>query len=138
MAGCNSLIDFYTKHGCIDDARLLFDGLQVKTSVTWTAIIAGYSKHGRSEVSLKLFDRMREGDVCPNKYVLSSVLSACLMLKFLEGGKQIHCYVSRRGIVMDVPMVNGLIDSYFKCHKVELGRKLFDRMVDKMLFHGPL
>jgi len=128
---CTSLIDFYTKHGSIDDARLLFDGLEVKTSFTWTTIIAGYSKQGKSEVSLKLFHQMKEGDVCPDKYVLSSVLSACSMLEFLEGGKQIHCYVSRRGIVMDASMVNGLIDFYFKCHKVELGRKLFDRMIDK-------
>jgi pentatricopeptide repeat protein len=128
---CTSLIDFYTKHGCIDDARLLFDGLEVKTTVTWTTIIAGYVKQGRSEMSLKLFDRMREGDVCPDKYVLSSVLSACSNLEFLEGGKQIHCYVLRRGIVMDDSMVNGFIDFYFKCHKVESGRKLFDRMVDK-------
>jgi pentatricopeptide repeat protein len=128
---CTSLIDFYTKHGCIDDARLLFDGLEVKTTVTWTTIIAGYVKQGRSELSLNLFDRMREGDVCPDKYVLSSVLSACSNLEFLEGGKQIHCYVLRRGIVMDDSMVNGFIDFYFKCHKVESGRKLFDRMVDK-------
>ncbi|XP_073222264.1 pentatricopeptide repeat-containing protein At4g39530 [Cicer arietinum] len=126
-----SLIDFYAKHGCISEARLLFDGLAVKTTVTWTTIIVGYSKQGKSEVSLKLFKQMREGDVCPDRYVLSSVLSACLMLMFLEGGKQIHCYVLRKGIDMDVSMVNGFIDFYFKCHKVEAGRKLFDRMVDK-------
>ncbi|CAK8578865.1 unnamed protein product [Lathyrus sativus] len=128
---CTSLIDFYAKHGCIDAARLLFDGLEVKTSFTWTTIIAGYSKQGRSEVSLKLFGQMREGDVCLDKYVLSSVLSACSVLEFLEGGKQIHCYVLRRGIVMDVSMINGFIDFYFKCHKGESGRKLFDRMLDK-------
>lgn len=126
-----SLIDFYTKHGCIDEARLLFDGLEVKNNVTWTTIIAGYSKQGRSEMSLNLFNQMREGDVCPDGYVLSSVLSACSMLEFLEGGKQIHGYVLRRGIGMDVSLVNGFIDFYFKCHKVESGRKLFDRMVDK-------
>ncbi|KAJ1412886.1 Tetratricopeptide-like helical domain superfamily [Sesbania bispinosa] len=126
-----TLIDFYAKSGYIDEARLLFDGLEVKTTVTWTTIIAGYTKQGRSEVSLKLFNQMREGDVCPDKYVLSSVLSACSMLEFLQGGKQIHGYVLRRGIDMDVSMVNGIIDFYLKCHKVETGRKLFDRMVDK-------
>ncbi|KAJ1398610.1 Translation protein SH3-like domain superfamily [Sesbania bispinosa] len=36
-----SLIDFYAKHGYIDKASLLFDGLEVKTTVTWTTIIAG-------------------------------------------------------------------------------------------------
>ncbi|KAL2342989.1 hypothetical protein Fmac_004274 [Flemingia macrophylla] len=126
-----SLIDFYTKHGCVDEGRSIFDGLEVKTTVTWTAIITGYSKHGRSEVALKLFNQMKEGDICPDRYVISSVLSACSMLEFLEGGRQIHGYVLRRGFDMDVSVVNGIIDFYLKCHKVKKGRKLFDQLVDK-------
>ncbi|KAG5136618.1 hypothetical protein JHK82_021349 [Glycine max] len=126
-----SLIDFYAKRGYVDEARLIFDGLKVKTTVTWTAIIAGYAKLGRSEVSLKLFNQMREGDVYPDRYVISSVLSACSMLEFLEGGKQIHGYVLRRGFDMDVSVVNGIIDFYLKCHKVKTGQKLFNRLVDK-------
>ncbi|KAF1875623.1 hypothetical protein Lal_00006253 [Lupinus albus] len=126
-----SLIDFYTKHGYIDEAKLLFDSLEVKTTVTWTTIIAGYSKQGRSEVSLKLFNQMKDSDVCPDRYVISSVLSACSALEFLERGKQIHGFVLRRGIDMDVSLLNGLIDFYLKCHKVKTGRILFDRMIDK-------
>nr|KYP34722.1 Pentatricopeptide repeat-containing protein At4g39530 family [Cajanus cajan] len=110
---------------------LIFDGLEVKTTVTWTAIITGYSKHERSEVALKLFNRMKEDDVCPDRYVISSVLSACSMLEFLEGGRQIHGYVLRRGFDMDVSVVNGIIDFYLKCHKVKTGRKLFDQLVAK-------
>ncbi|XP_019463554.1 PREDICTED: pentatricopeptide repeat-containing protein At4g39530 [Lupinus angustifolius] len=126
-----SLIDFYAKHGYMDEARLLFDSLEVKTTVTWTTIIAGYSKQGRSEVSLKLFNQMKDGDVCPDRYVISSVLSACSALGFLEWGKQIHGFVLRRGIDMDVSLLNGLVDFYLKCRKVKTGRILFDRLVDK-------
>lgn len=54
-----SLIGFYSKHGDIDEARLVFCGLASKSSVTWTTIIAGYIKHGRSDVSLSLFKQMR-------------------------------------------------------------------------------
>ncbi|KAK7399469.1 hypothetical protein VNO78_10652 [Psophocarpus tetragonolobus] len=126
-----SLIDFYTKHGYVDEARLIFDGLEVKTTVTWTAIIAGYSKQGRSEVSLKLFNQMRDGNVYPDRYVISSVLSACSMLEFLEGGRQIHGYVLRRSFDTDVSVVNGIIDFYLKCHKVNIGRKVFNQLLDK-------
>ncbi|XP_057752581.1 pentatricopeptide repeat-containing protein At4g39530 [Arachis stenosperma] len=126
-----SLIDFYAKHCYIEEARILFDCLEVKTMVTWNAIIAGYSKLGRSEVSLKLFNQMRECDLCPDRYVLSSVLGACSMLEFLKGGRQIHGYVLRKGIEMDVTMVNALIDFYLKCHKVKTGWKLFDCLIDK-------
>ncbi|KAI3996268.1 hypothetical protein MKX01_026736 [Papaver californicum] len=36
-----SLIDFYCKSGDIEEAKLIFDDLPVKTAVTWTTIIMG-------------------------------------------------------------------------------------------------
>lgn len=128
-----SLIDFYAKSGDIEEARLIFDGLEVKSAVTWTIVIAGYAKSGRSEVSLELFNQMRVNDILPDKYVLSAVLTACSALKFIGGGKQIHAYVLRRGREMDVSVVNVLIDLYTKCGQVQAGQKLFDKMVVKDL-----
>lgn len=128
-----SLIDFYAKSGDIEEARLIFDGLEVKSAVTWTIVIAGYAKSGRSEVSLELFNQMRVNDILPDKYVLSAVLTACSALKFIGGGKQIHAYGLRRGREMDVSVVNVLIDLYTKCGQVEAGQKLFDKMVVKDL-----
>ncbi|KAJ7956913.1 Pentatricopeptide repeat-containing protein [Quillaja saponaria] len=128
-----SLVDCYAKQGNIDEARLVFDCLAVKTNVTWTTIITGYAKNGRCELSLKLFNQMRETSLLPDKYVLCSILSACSVLEFLEGGKQIHAYVLRRGTEMDVSLINVLIDFYSKSRKVETGRRLFDQMIDKNL-----
>ena len=126
-----SLIDFYAKLGNIEEARLVFDGLLVRNSVTWTTIITGYVKAGRSEVSLQLFHQMRETNSVPDKYVVSSVLSACTMLELIEVGKQIHAYVLRMGVEMDVSVLNVFIYLYVKCGKVQAGRRLFDHMVVK-------
>lgn len=126
-----SLVDFYAKNKCMDNAKLVFDGLLVKSSVTWTTIITGYAKTGKSDVSLKLFNQMRETDVVPDKYVLSSVLSACSMLELIKGGKQIHAYVLRRGTELDVSVVNVLIDFYAKCGQLKMAKRLFDEMVIK-------
>ncbi|PIA48026.1 hypothetical protein AQUCO_01400548v1 [Aquilegia coerulea] len=123
-----SLMDFYSKNGNIEEARKIFDVLPVKTTHTWTTIIAGYSQSGKCDVSLKLFNQMSKTDVVPDGYVLSSVVSACSVLQFLEGGKQIHAYVFRNGIDKDVSVINVLIDLYCKCHTVKIGRKLFDQM----------
>ncbi|BBH05614.1 hypothetical protein Prudu_017058 [Prunus dulcis] len=128
-----SLVDFYSKNGDIEEAKLIFEGLKVKSAVTWTIMISGYAKCGRSEVSLKLFNQMRDTDVLPDKYVLSSLLTACSALKFIGGGKQIHAYVLRRGTVMDVSVVNVLVDFYAKCGEVQAGRKLFNTIVVKDL-----
>ncbi|GAV76405.1 PPR domain-containing protein/PPR_2 domain-containing protein [Cephalotus follicularis] len=123
-----SLIDYYAKNGYIDEARLVFDGLLERTAVTWTTIITGYVRNGISEVSLLLFSRMREVNAIPDRYVLSSILSACSVLKFIEGGKQIHAYVLRSVTEMDVSVVNVLLDLYMKCGRVQTARKLFDQM----------
>ncbi|KAI3942119.1 hypothetical protein MKW92_046824 [Papaver armeniacum] len=123
-----SLIDFYCKNGDIEEAKLVFDDLPVKTAVTWTTIIMGYARSGKSEVSLQLFHQMRETDVIPDRYVLSSVISACSVLNFLKGGKQIHAYVLRNGTETDISVINVLIDFYCKCCRVKIGRKLFDQM----------
>lgn len=126
-----SLMDFYSKNNEIDQARLVFDEISVKSAVTWTTLMTGYARIGRNEVSLQLFSAMRDIGVVPDGYVLSSVLSSCSMLEFLQGGKQIHAYVLRRGMEDDVSVCNVLIDFYVKCGRVRIGQKLFDHMAVK-------
>ncbi|XP_076958802.1 pentatricopeptide repeat-containing protein At4g39530-like [Bidens hawaiensis] len=126
-----SVVDFYSKSGKLEDARLVFDGLPVKTAVSWTTIISGYARVGKGEVSLQLLSQMKESNVVPDRYVLSSVLTACSSVGFFEGGKQIHGFVLRRGASMDVSVSNALVDFYVKCGKVRTGRKIFDQMIIK-------
>ncbi|KAI3802983.1 hypothetical protein L1987_31130 [Smallanthus sonchifolius] len=126
-----SVVDFYCKIGKVEDARLIFDGLPIKTAVSWTTMIAGYARVGKGEVSLQLLSQMKQSNVTPDRYVLSSVLSACSVVGFFEGGKQIHGFVLRRGASMDISVSNALVDFYVKCGKVRSGRKIFDQMVIK-------
>lgn len=128
-----ALVDLYAKCGDIEVARSVFDGLSDKTAVTWTSIITGYMRIGRSEVSLELFLRLvrdRDTNIVPDTYVLASILSVCSSLKFIEGGKQIHAHVLRRGEEMDVSIVNVLIDFYAKGGRVNTACRLFHEMGD--------
>ncbi|KFK30524.1 hypothetical protein AALP_AA7G273700 [Arabis alpina] len=133
----NVLMNSYSKAGVfgyvrdIDYARLVFDALPEKSTVTWTTMISGCVKMGRSYVALELFYQLMEGNIVPDGYILSAVLSACSILSFIEGGKQIHAHILRHGHEMDASLINVLIDSYVKCGKVRSGRKLFDGMWNK-------
>lgn len=128
-----ALINFYAKIGSMDKAMLIFYELPAKSSVTWTAVMTGYSRIGKSVISLQLFNQMKESGVHPERFALSSVVSACSALDFLKGGTQIHGYAYRSGIEMDVSINNALIDLYCKCSKVRIARRLFDWMVVKNL-----
>ncbi|XP_039123929.1 pentatricopeptide repeat-containing protein At4g39530 [Dioscorea cayenensis subsp. rotundata] len=128
-----SLINFYSRVACLEDAVFVFDDLPFRNSVTYTAIITGYSLIGRSDKSLHLFNRMREEGVMPDRFVLSSVISACADVQFLEGGKQIHGYAYRSGAEVDISVSNALIDLYCKCSRVKTACRLFDSLVVKNL-----
>ncbi|KAK4480888.1 hypothetical protein RD792_011742 [Penstemon davidsonii] len=126
-----SLIDFYAKNSDLDAASLVFNELEVKSVVTWTVLIMGFGTNGRSDVSLDLFKEMVWTYVVPDKYALSSVLSACSTLEFLEGGKQVHAYVLRSFANMDTSVSNMLIDFYAKCGELKAGHQIFDRLLVK-------
>ncbi|CAO2832370.1 unnamed protein product [Amaranthus hypochondriacus] len=127
-----SLTNFYAKIGDINDARMVFDELKEKSLFTWTIMMKGYVKRGESNVTLLLFHQlMRDRDVVPDEYVISCVLNACSMLKYLEGGKQIHAFVVRSRIEMNLSVMNALVDLYVKCCRVKNGRYLFNQIIAK-------
>lgn len=128
-----ALISFYVKFGTMDDAIDIFDEMTVKSSATWTSVITGYTGTGNSELALKLFTLMRNEPLKPDKFILASAISACTALNFLKGGSQIHGYLYRNGIAMDIPIENTLIDLYSKCHRLESAQKVFDLMHVKNL-----
>lgn len=73
----NALINMHARCGNLAKASEIFDTMQEKTLVSWTAIIAGYGAHGHGKRALELFERMLEAGVQPDGVVMVSVLSAC-------------------------------------------------------------
>lgn len=56
----SSAVDAYAKSGEIDEARRLFDEMQVKDVLAWTTLVSGYAKYGDMQLARELFDRMPE------------------------------------------------------------------------------
>uniref|UniRef100_A0A3Q7GZG5 Pentatricopeptide repeat-containing protein n=1 Tax=Solanum lycopersicum TaxID=4081 RepID=A0A3Q7GZG5_SOLLC len=124
---CRDVFDRFLLEGWIVwSLRRVFDDLLVKSTATLTAIIVACINVGKSEISLQLLRNMLETDVVPDNYVISSILGACSSLEYIKVGKEIHCYVLRRGTEMDVTVSNVLFDFYMKCGKVKTARSDFD------------
>ncbi|CAL4971919.1 unnamed protein product [Urochloa decumbens] len=122
-----ALINLYAKVACMDAAMRAFHALPAKNPVTWTAVITGYSQIGQCGLALDLFQKMGVQGVRPDRFVLASAVSACSVLAFLKGGREIHGYAYRSAAGMDASVVNSLIDLYCKCSRPLVARKLFDR-----------
>jgi pentatricopeptide repeat protein len=71
---------------------------------------------------------MQLADVKPNSVTMVSVLLACAQLAAPQQGKWIHGYIIRCGFQSDLPVENSLLDMYAKCGRIDIARKLFEKM----------
>ncbi|CAE6065262.1 unnamed protein product [Arabidopsis arenosa] len=83
-----ALLDFYAKCGDAESARLIFDTIEEKNTITWSAMIGGYGKQGDTKGSLELFEEMLKKQQKPNESTFTSVLSACSHTGMVNEGKK--------------------------------------------------
>ncbi|XP_031249897.1 pentatricopeptide repeat-containing protein At2g03380, mitochondrial-like [Pistacia vera] len=72
-----ALLNFYAKCGDAESARMVFDDMGEKNTVTWSAMIGGYGMQGDGSGSLALFSDMLKDEVQPNEVIFTTILSAC-------------------------------------------------------------
>jgi len=122
------LIDMYSKDGFLDDARKVFDFMPRRDLILWNALISGCSHGGRHAEVLSLFHRMRkEGlDLDVNRTTLSAVLKSTASLEAICHTRQVHALAEKIGLLSDSHVINGLIDSYWKCDRLDYAIKVFE------------
>lgn len=72
-----ALLNLYAKCGDVKSARIVFDGMGEKNTITWSAIIGGYGMQGDGNGSLALFSEMLKEKLEPNEVIFTTILSAC-------------------------------------------------------------
>eukprot|EP01018_Ginkgo_biloba_P022935 Gb_12722 [translate_table: standard] len=124
----NAMIAGYAQNERIEDALQLFNKMPKRDVISWNVMIAGYEQNGHCEEALYLFSQMQWAGVKPDHTTFTSILSACGSLAALEQGKQVQGYITKIGIVADIPMGNSLITMYSKCGSLEDARLVFNEM----------
>eukprot|EP01018_Ginkgo_biloba_P016323 Gb_33311 [translate_table: standard] len=125
------LVILYAKCGRLVDARRVLDELPERNVVSWTAMIAAYSKYGNDEEALRLFCLMHRTGIRPDQFTLASVVSTCANLAALDHGKEIHGNIIRSAFQPDVFVGSGLVDMYVKCRSIKDARQVFDKMPER-------
>ncbi|XVF15479.1 hypothetical protein REPUB_Repub09cG0157100 [Reevesia pubescens] len=71
------MLTCYAKHGQLEEAILLFDGIVKKDVVCWNVMINdGYAQHRLPNEALVLFRRMSAAKARPDEITILAVLSA--------------------------------------------------------------
>ncbi|KAL7232879.1 hypothetical protein ACSBR2_010814 [Camellia fascicularis] len=125
---CNSLLDSYCKCRCLDPAFELFNAMPARDSVTFNALITGYTKDGLNEAAIHLFIEMQNLGLKPTEFTFAAVLCASIGLDGIALGQQVHGFVLKTNFVWNVFVANALLDFYSKHDCIYYARKLFDEM----------
>lgn len=72
-----ALLDMYAKSGSVADARRVFDRINPRDVILWSAMINGCAMNGHCDEAISLFQRMLEEGIHPNEITYVGVLTAC-------------------------------------------------------------
>ncbi|KAJ8436681.1 LOW QUALITY PROTEIN: hypothetical protein Cgig2_025511 [Carnegiea gigantea] len=110
-----SLLDMYGKCGCISTARTIFDRLDSRNEVTWSAMIGSYIMTDHMREALTLFDYILLQD-CGTPLLVSLIyaLQYCTKLIDLRNGKRIHCRILKSGHLSNLMASNLTLSMYAK------------------------
>ncbi|XVF23046.1 hypothetical protein REPUB_Repub13aG0004100 [Reevesia pubescens] len=123
----NTLLSMYSKCGWLSDAHKFFYTIPKADLVSWNGMISGYVQNGLMEDASCLFNEMISSGVKPDSITFSSFLPAVIGLGSFRQGKEIHGYILRHGVPLDVFLKSALIDVYLKCRDVEMAGNLYNQ-----------
>ncbi|KAK1568306.1 hypothetical protein Q3G72_022865 [Acer saccharum] len=124
----NSLIQMYCDCNSTVDARRLFERVQLKDTVSWNSMIAGYARNEDAVESLRLFCRMVLEGGTPDEVTVVAVLVACGQITALQFGMAVHSHIVKKGFNENNIVGTSLIDMYSKCGSLACSRKDLTRM----------
>ncbi|XP_043694411.1 pentatricopeptide repeat-containing protein At1g05750, chloroplastic [Telopea speciosissima] len=86
----NSLIDMYSRCGCIEFARQEFEKMPMRSLVSWNSIIIGLAVNGHSEDVLQHFEMMQREGFKPDGVSFTGALTACSHAGLVDEGLRLY------------------------------------------------
>ncbi|KEH30859.1 PPR containing plant-like protein [Medicago truncatula] len=107
----NVFIGGLIKWGQLEFVRSVFDRMLVRSVVSWTHIIDGYTRINKPLKALALFRKMIEVDgIEPNEVTLLTVFPAIANLGNVKMCESVHGYVEKRGFnAVDIRIRKNLV-----------------------------
>ncbi|XP_031288207.1 pentatricopeptide repeat-containing protein At3g26630, chloroplastic-like [Pistacia vera] len=128
-----ALIDMYSKCGSLEDARKVFDKMQIKNLATWNSMITSLGVHGHGEEALALFAQMENTNVQPDAITFVGVLCACVHTNNVDEGCHYFWYmIENYGIMPILEHYTCMIELYNHAKMKDEIYELLNSMPDKL------
>ncbi|KAH0468974.1 hypothetical protein IEQ34_002206 [Dendrobium chrysotoxum] len=123
-----ALLYAYTKVGNIHAASMVFEKIEEKDIVAWSAMLDSYAQAGDTEGSIKLFKAMAREGVVPNEFTLSSIINVCAgITAAVDQGRQFHAESIKFRQQDNICVSSALITMYAKKGSIENAYKVFQK-----------
>ncbi|KAA8525314.1 hypothetical protein F0562_007169 [Nyssa sinensis] len=126
-----ALVDLYVKCRKSCQASKVFNQVEQKSVISWTALILGYAQEGNLSEAMDLFRRLRESSIQIDEFVVSSMMGVFADFALVEQGKQMHSYAIKVPSGIDISVANSIVDMYLKCGLIEEAERLFSDMPER-------
>ncbi|VFQ75581.1 unnamed protein product [Cuscuta campestris] len=127
----NSLISVYSRSGMVEEAKAVFDMMEIRSEVSWNAMIAGLVSNRHDFDALELFCKMRFSHVKHTRATCVTVIKLCSNLRNSELAKQLHSWVMKSEYASDQNIRTALMACYAKCSEMDDAFKLFSSMMNR-------
>ncbi|KAJ7969427.1 Pentatricopeptide repeat-containing protein [Quillaja saponaria] len=127
----NAMLDFYSKHQSVVEARKLFDEMPELDGVSYNVIISGYAWNGQFKQSLDLLQELQFTRFDRRQFPFATILSIAANTLNLELGRQIHSQTIVTAADLEILVGNSLVDMYAKCGRFEEANKIFSKLAHK-------
>lgn len=125
------LIRLFALCGSLHEANEIFGKVAKPSIYTWNAIISAHEKLGEGKEIFKLFCKMQDDGLRPDKVTFLCILKASGSIGSLQQGRLIHNEVIEKALDADVVVGSTLVDMYSKCGSLEEARGVFDTLSNR-------
>lgn len=129
----NQILHMYSICREIVAAKIVFDSLEKRNLVSWTAMMKGFLSFGQGDEVVRLYQLMQQHGEKPDSITLTYAVQAVSQLGHLKGVQQIHCFVYHAFMEKDAITTNSLITAYAKCGRLDLSEALLYSLEHKNL-----
>lgn len=128
-----SLMYMYAKCGSFEASSMIFSlSAQPHSLVSVNILLYGYLWNLQHDKVLEVFIEEVKTGMAPDEFTFSIVLGACVELRFMEFGCQIHACITKTGYEhFDAVIGNAITNLHIKCGNLDGACKSFDNIICK-------
>nr|XP_043637643.1 pentatricopeptide repeat-containing protein At1g74600, chloroplastic [Erigeron canadensis] len=111
----NFLLRNYSKASAFDYVLKVFDVMPHPNITSWNLVISCQNQNFRYLDGWDSFCKLRSLGFNPNQFTYGSVISACIGLELVNGGRLVYSLALKHGFSLDGYVRSKMIDLFLKC-----------------------